>query len=165
MKVISITRRKWRGFFTYVDERSGQLEYTEVPFVMTSECNGKVFTGFRVDDETKDVFDSPIPVRGTLNKGHISFRVNYPNGVYANEDAELKSIDLPHPGIVYEGEWFPEEKKYAGTWHTDHERAREIYKRNDLVFSKGIWEMTLVKNENGKFDSGADFLLAHQTSR
>jgi len=131
MKVISITRRKWRGFFTYVDERSGQLEYTEVPFVMTSECNG----------------------------------VNYPNGVYANEDAELKSIDLPHPGIVYEGEWFPEEKKYAGTWHTDHERAREIYKRNDLVFSKGIWEMTLVKNENGKFDSGADFLLAHQTSR
>jgi len=143
MKIIPIRREKWIGAFTYLDTWKEVIMATEVPFEMWFTVEDGVLSGIRVDDESKDLFDKPITVEGTIQGDEIHFTVMYPGRYYANDQGELAvDHDDQYPGCIYTGRWNSKTKKYEGDWEIDLEKARENNPNTDVVYAKGTWEMS-----------------------
>lgn len=143
MKVIPINREKWVGSFTYLDKWKEVIMATEVPFEMWVTVEGNVLSGYRIDDESKELFNKPVTVEGTIKGDEISFEVMYPGRYFANDLGELAvNYDDEYPGCIYTGRWNEKTNKYEGEWEIDLEKAKEKNPDTDVVYSRGTWEMS-----------------------
>ncbi len=153
MSIVPINREVWVGSFWYEFENGyGELEEVEVSWTLTIDVKDGSFSGTRIDEETKDLFDNPVKVNGFKEDDEISFVVYYPYNYYSDEASGdlIAQPDVPHPGAKYHGTWNSEEKKYEGRWTVDlYEEAIGAFQNYTLVNSiEGDWEMKRLTNLN-----------------
>ncbi len=146
MASISINRRIWKGSFSYeVINPDEIVVVVTVPFTMEVEMEKNSFVGFRVDDESKDLFDEPVKVKGFIENDFISFIIQYPHDYYMDYETGEAFVekDMKHPGVTYEGSFDHQTNSYKGEWIILVAEELDPNNPGDYIeqLLTGTWEM------------------------
>ncbi len=112
---------------------------------MEVEMDKGSFTGFRVDDESKDLFTDLVKVKGFIEDDFISFVVEYPYDYYVDLETGEAFVysDVKHPGVNYEGTRDKQTGIYNGEWQILVSEEPDRANPGDYIdeFVSGTWEM------------------------
>lgn len=132
----------WKGFFEYkLDEELNE----RVNFWLDLSFKDNSFSGYSVDRESKALFeDGSVLVKGFIDDHFISFVKTYPYNYFFNEETSRMEIDhsIKNHAVEYEGYFYPEKKKYEGTYRVIIESGDPgIDWTYEEEFYTGYWEM------------------------
>jgi hypothetical protein len=106
---------KWVGEYRYGNDYPGMEQQAPVAFVIHMTIQNGVLTGECLDDETKNHFDKPALIEGTISNNEISFQKKYP--YFWDHDDRFKPRflpKLPAREIKYTGHF--NNGKFSGEW-------------------------------------------------
>lgn len=131
----------YKGAWFYREGTFNNEEIIQIPFRMNVKIYEGIFKGTSEDEETKDIFDEPVKVRGFIEGNHISFIKTYPKNYELLEDGTPKVIKNSGPHeVTYDGSWDPKTQNWKGEWEVllGEEKVGDAY---DMEFYMGDWEL------------------------
>ncbi len=131
----------WEGFFTYeFDDNKNE----KIPFELFLEFDKNSFTGYSVDEETKNLFKKgDVKVKGFIDELMISFIIIYPFSYYVDEEEKMQiDYSIKNHSIEYIGNWNKKEQKYEGKYEVIFNDFPMRYDGSyDIEYYTGNWEM------------------------
>lgn len=127
---------KWVGEYQY---GNGYPPKAPVSFEIEISVQNGLLKGFCIDDETKNHFEKPSLVEGTINDNQISFKIKYPYFWDHDDKFNPRYLPkLPARQIEYNGRF--ENGKFTGEWTVTSaftDETGEVFEYD----GSGSWEM------------------------
>jgi hypothetical protein len=106
---------KWVGEYRYGKDYPGMHSKTQVSFEINMKVQDGVLKGECVDDETKNHFDKPALIEGTIRDNQISFKKKYPYFWDHDDNNKPRFLPkLPAREIEYTGHF--DNGMFTGEW-------------------------------------------------
>jgi len=139
----------WKGFFIYGEGYEPEVVGTRVAFTIEITEDEEIVRGFCIDDETREIFEDPVPIEGTFEDGTLTFYKSYPFTYDIDDVGQpvVVSYEKP-PSIQYTGilqnKLFSNEPFFKGVWSIDGSMTDE---NGDARYYSvnGGWRMDKIK--------------------
>jgi|GEM_PF-765257 len=134
---------QWFGCYTYGPEYGEFLDGQSVSFsLLISEVFNNKFKGQSIELEGIGASEELARVEGFIENRFVSFVKEYKNNGLIDEDGNLlPAEDKSANRVLYNGNYYPPEKKFVGTW--------EIWANEEpfgdgafVTLSTGTWEIS-----------------------
>ena len=134
---------KWVGEYRYGSDYPGMEQKAPVAFEINFTLQHGVLKGDCVDEETKEHFNKPALIEGTISNNEIKFQKKYPYFWDHDDNFRPRFLPkLPAREIQYTGRF--DNGKFSGEWHISSaftDETGEIFEYH----GSGSWHMEKVK--------------------